>query len=64
MLSSKLLGLLLDEMLNWRYHLSELSKKLARACGIFFKIRHLLEANVLLSLYCSLLTSYVVTFAP
>ena len=33
----KFLGLLLDENLNWRYHLSELSKKLARTCGIFFK---------------------------
>ena len=36
----KFLGLLLDENLNWKYHLSELSKKLARTSGIFFKIRH------------------------
>ena len=40
------LGLLLDENLNWKYHLSELSKKLARTCGTFFKIRHLLPTNV------------------
>ena len=49
----KFLGLLLDENLNWRYHLSELSKKLARTCGVFFKIRHLLPINVLVSLYYS-----------
>ena len=33
----KFLGLLLDENLSWKHHLSELSKKLARTCGIFFK---------------------------
>ena len=55
----KFLGLLLDENLNWRYHLSELSKKLARTCGIFFKIRHLLPTNVLVSLYYSLFASFL-----
>ena len=44
----KFLGLLLDEHLSWKYHLSELSKKLARTCGIFFKIRNLLPLDVLL----------------
>ena len=33
----KFLGLLLDEHLSWKYHLSELSKKLARTCGMFFQ---------------------------
>ena len=51
----KLLGLLLDENLNWKHHLSELSKKLARTCGICFKIRHLLPTDVLVSLYNSFL---------
>ena len=39
--------------------LSELSKKLARTCGIFFKIRHLLPNNVLVSLYFSLFASFL-----
>ena len=34
----KFLGVLLDESLLWKYHLTELSKKLARTCGMFFKI--------------------------
>ena len=55
----KFLGLLLDENLSWKYHLSELSKKLARTCGIFFKIRHLLLTNVLVSLYYSLFSSFL-----
>ena len=55
----KFLGLLLDEHLSWRYHLSELSKKLARTCGMFFKIRNLLPLDVLICLYNALLLSFL-----
>ena len=33
----KFLGVLLDETLSWRSHLIELSRKLARSVGIFYK---------------------------
>ena len=39
----KFLGVLLDENLLWKYHLTELSKKLARTCGMFFKVRYFLQ---------------------
>ena len=52
-------GLLLDENLSWKYHLSELSKELARASGIFFKIMHLPSTSVLVSLYYSLFASFL-----
>ncbi len=55
----KFLGLLLDEHLSWKYHLCELSKKLSRTCGVFFKIRHLLPASILVSLYNSLFSSFL-----
>ena len=55
----KFLGLLLDENLTWKYHLNELSKKLARTSGVFFKIRHLHPSNVLVSLYHSLFGSFI-----
>ena len=55
----KFLGLLLDENLSWKYHLSELFKKLSRTCGIFFKVRHLLPTSVLVSLYNSLFSSFL-----
>ena len=55
----KFLGLLLDEHLSWKYHLSELSKKLSRTCGIFFKVRHLLPTSVLISLYNYLFSSFL-----
>ena len=36
----RFLGVLLDSNLSWNFHLSELSKKLARTAGLFYKIRH------------------------
>ena len=36
----KFLGVLLDETLGWKPHLLELSRKLARSVGIFYKLRH------------------------
>ena len=35
--SIKYLGILVDSTLTWKPQISELSKKLARTCGIFFK---------------------------
>ena len=52
----KFFGLLLDEHLSWKYHLSELSKKLARTCGMFFKIRNLLPLDVLGAAHKSILS--------
>ena len=49
----KFLGVLLDENLSWKYHLTELSKKLARTCGMFFKVRHFLPINISVCLYNS-----------
>ena len=59
----KFLGLLLDESLSWKYHLSELSKKLARTSGIIFKIRHLLPTSVLVSLYYYLANPCICLFS-
>ena len=55
----KFLGVLLDENLSWKYHFTELSKKLARTCGMFFKIRHFLPINVLICLYSSLFSPFL-----
>ena len=55
----KFLGVLSDENLSWKYHLTELSKKLARTCGMFFKVRHFLPINVLICLYNSLFSPFL-----
>ena len=36
----KFLGVLLDENLSWKYHINELSKKLSRTIGFFYRTRH------------------------
>ena len=55
----KFLGILLDEHLSWKYHLSELLKKLARTCGILLKVRHLLPTNTLVIVYNALFLSFL-----
>ena len=50
----KFLGILLDEHLNWKYHLSELLNKLARACGILFKDRNFHPTSTFVSVYNAL----------
>ena len=55
----KFLGVLLDENLSWKYHIAELSKKLARTCGMFFKVRHFLPINILVCLYNSLFSPFL-----
>ena len=46
--------------MSWKkYRLAELSKKLARTCGMFFKVRHFLPINVLICLYDSLFPPFL-----
>ena len=47
----RFLGVLLDSTLSWKYHMSELSKKLARTVGLFYKIRHYAPRDTLVLLY-------------
>ena len=50
----KFLRVFLDENLLCKYHLIELSKKLSRNCGMFFKIRHFLPIKILICVYNSI----------
>ena len=50
----KFLGILLDKTLSWRSHLIELSRKLARLAGIFYKLRHYVPLDTLISIYYAL----------
>ena len=55
----KYLGLILDNKLNWKAHITELRKKLGRAVGMLYKIRTLCPTSVLRSLYFSLFNSHL-----
>ena len=47
----RFLGVLLDSTLSCKFHISELSKKLARTAGLFYKIRHYAPQDTLMLLY-------------
>ena len=55
----RFLGVLLDSTLSWRYHLTELSKKLARTVGLFYKIRHYAPQDTLLLLYHAIFAPFL-----
>ena len=55
----KFLGVLLDPNLNWKPHITELSKKLARTVSVFFKIRHFVPLDTLKLLCYSLFYPFV-----
>ena len=54
----KYLGIFIDATLTWKHHITELSKKLARTTGIFFKIRHFVTLDTLKLLYYLLSCSF------
>ena len=55
----RFLGVLLDSTLSWKYHLTELSKKLARTSGLFYKIRHYVPKDALLLLYHAIFAPFL-----
>ena len=57
----KFLGVMIDEHLTWKYHTTELCKKLSRTAGIFFKVRHHVPLPTLICLYNSLFSSFLIS---
>ena len=55
----KYLGIILDNKLNWKPHITELSKKLGRAVGLLYKVRQYCTPSTLRSLYFSLFNSHL-----
>ena len=50
----------MDSTLSWKYHVSNISKKISRSIGIMYKLRPFLPLNVLKNVYCSLVYSHIV----
>ena len=55
----RFLGVLLDSNLSWTTHLNELSKKLSRTVGLFYKIRHYAPLDTLVLLYHGLFPPFI-----
>lgn len=57
--SAKLLGITLDDRLNWSAHINNLSKKLSSSIFVLRRLKKLLNQNTLLTVYFSLFHSHL-----
>ena len=48
---TKLLGVMIDQKLNWQHHISDISCKVAKCIGIIMKLRKIMNNESLQSLY-------------
>ncbi len=49
--STKFLGVMIDDKLNWKLHIAEICKKMARGLGALLRVRNLLSVDTLKLLY-------------
>ena len=49
--STKYLGILIDENLNWKSHVSYIESKIKRGVGVISKLRHTVTRGILINLY-------------
>ena len=56
---TKFLGVIIDSKLNWKDHISYISRKLSRSIGTIIKARHFLNKHGLIALYFTFLYPYL-----
>jgi hypothetical protein len=56
---TKFLGLILDDALNWKPHISYISQKLAKSIGILSIARKVFDRKTLIQLYYSFIYPYI-----
>jgi hypothetical protein len=56
---TKFLGVILDNELNWKHHISHISNKLSKSIGILKRARPFFNTKTLLQLYYSFLYPYL-----
>ena len=57
--STKFLGIIVDENLSWKPHIDIICKKTAKSCGLLYKIRPFILHETALTIYYSLIHSYL-----
>ena len=51
----KYLGIVIDEKLSWKPHLSAVASKLVKLCGLFYKLRLYVDKQVLKKVYYTII---------
>ena len=57
--STKYLGVILDQNLNWKKHISHVSTKLSKYIGLLYKLRHFVPKSTLSSLYNAFIMPHI-----
>ena len=55
----KYLGVLIDSNLSFKYHIEELTKKVARAIGVLYKIKPFVSAKILTNIYYAIIYPFL-----
>jgi len=55
----KYLGIMIDPDLSWKNHIDFICHKISKSIGIIAKLRHYIPRHLLLSIYHTLITSYL-----
>ena len=55
----KYLGVFIDENLNWKKHINEISTKLIKGNAMLSKLRHFVNKDILLSVYYGIFPSHL-----
>ena len=56
---SKFLGVIIDEKLNWKHHITYICNKISKGMGIILKARNVLNKESLVSLYYTMVYPYL-----
>ena len=57
--STKFLGIIIDENLNWKEHVNYIALKISKSIGVFNSLKHILPLNILTNLYNCLILSHL-----
>ena len=55
------LGITLNENLSWKNHTKMIGNKISRVIGVLFRLKHVFPKEILLTLYNTLISSYIKT---
>lgn len=55
----KYLGIKIDDRLEWKIHVEYITEKIAKVCGLFSKLRHIIDFKLLTIIYHALVASHL-----
>ena len=60
----KYLGVLIDSKLSFKQHIIDITKKISRAIGLLYKLRHYVSRRILIMMYYSLIYPFLIYALP